>query len=145
MPQTQLAGQVSRHRLDPISLGGMVTTGQKGHPALARQMGLRLGDLAREKDIDASRDGGLQTAVLAGGCFWGIQAVYQHTKVGLGRGWQASQVDNALRKSWVSTRVGMEPMSKGRLSLSIFRTTRCEFAPTSSGKANESSGGRLKF
>jgi peptide-methionine (S)-S-oxide reductase len=24
--------------------------------------------------------GGLQTAVLAGGCFWGVQAVYQHTK-----------------------------------------------------------------
>ncbi len=23
---------------------------------------------------------GLQTAVLAGGCFWGVQAVYQHTK-----------------------------------------------------------------
>jgi peptide-methionine (S)-S-oxide reductase len=24
--------------------------------------------------------GALQTAVLAGGCFWGVQAVYQHTK-----------------------------------------------------------------
>ncbi len=24
--------------------------------------------------------GGLETAVLAGGCFWGVQAIYQHTK-----------------------------------------------------------------
>ena len=29
---------------------------------------------------DAVPDGGLQGAVLAGGCFWGVQAVYQHTK-----------------------------------------------------------------
>jgi len=29
---------------------------------------------------DAVPAGGLQTAVLAGGCFWGVQAVYQHTK-----------------------------------------------------------------
>src|SRR5262249_4393122 len=29
---------------------------------------------------DAVSTGGLQTAVLAGGCFWGVQAVYQHTK-----------------------------------------------------------------
>jgi peptide-methionine (S)-S-oxide reductase len=30
--------------------------------------------------LDAGAQDGLQTVVLAGGCFWGIQAVYQHTK-----------------------------------------------------------------
>ncbi|MGA2894143.1 MAG: peptide-methionine (S)-S-oxide reductase MsrA [Xanthobacteraceae bacterium] len=30
--------------------------------------------------VDASVGGGLQTVVLAGGCFWGVQGVYQHTK-----------------------------------------------------------------
>ena len=30
--------------------------------------------------IDASSGGGPQTVVLAGGCFWGVQGVVQHTK-----------------------------------------------------------------
>ena len=29
--------------------------------------------------VDAKPTGGLQTAVLAGGCFWGVQGVFQHT------------------------------------------------------------------
>jgi peptide-methionine (S)-S-oxide reductase len=29
--------------------------------------------------VDAQPADGLQTAILAGGCFWGVQAVYQHT------------------------------------------------------------------
>lgn len=31
-------------------------------------------------DAKAPADGGSQTVVLAGGCFWGVQAVYEHTK-----------------------------------------------------------------
>jgi peptide-methionine (S)-S-oxide reductase len=31
-------------------------------------------------DAAVPSGGGLQTIVLAGGCFWGVQAVYQHTK-----------------------------------------------------------------
>jgi len=30
--------------------------------------------------IDAKATDGMQTAVIAGGCFWGVQGVYQHTK-----------------------------------------------------------------
>jgi len=31
-------------------------------------------------DETAPSDGGSETVVLAGGCFWGVQAVYEHTK-----------------------------------------------------------------
>jgi peptide-methionine (S)-S-oxide reductase len=28
--------------------------------------------------MDAPASGGIQTAVIAGGCFWGVQGVFQH-------------------------------------------------------------------
>lgn len=31
-------------------------------------------------DVPASADGALQTAVLSGGCFWGVEAVFEHVK-----------------------------------------------------------------
>ena len=30
--------------------------------------------------VDVQNASGIQTAVLAGGCFWGVQGVFQHTK-----------------------------------------------------------------
>jgi peptide-methionine (S)-S-oxide reductase len=39
---------------------------------------VRLDPPARDPAHDAAAAEGMQTAVLAGGCFWGIQAVYQH-------------------------------------------------------------------
>ena len=35
--------------------------------------------IANEQSRDVITDDGLKTIVLAGGCFWGVQAVYQHT------------------------------------------------------------------
>jgi len=32
------------------------------------------------QDLAAAGDGGTQTVVLAGGCFWGVQGVFEHTK-----------------------------------------------------------------
>ena len=31
-------------------------------------------------DLSVPSDGTLQTAVLAGGCFWGVEAVFEHVK-----------------------------------------------------------------
>jgi len=52
-----------------FALGG---TGMAAEPAVSLP--------APAHDAAAPAGAGLQTVVLAGGCFWGVQAVYQHTK-----------------------------------------------------------------
>ncbi len=47
-------------------------------PADAAESGTNLPGPAL--DLPRTPDGPLQTAVLAGGCFWGVQAVFQHVK-----------------------------------------------------------------
>jgi peptide-methionine (S)-S-oxide reductase len=51
-------------------VGLAVTAARAAEPAVAIPAPAR----------DAPAAGGLQRIVLAGGCFWGVQAVYQHTK-----------------------------------------------------------------
>src|ERR1051325_1627845 len=46
-------------------------------PAIAAEAAVKIDP---PKLDGAAANAGLETAVLAGGCFWGIQAVYQHTK-----------------------------------------------------------------
>jgi peptide-methionine (S)-S-oxide reductase len=48
------------------------------HPAGAAETGTALP--APAKDLPRANDGRPQTIVLAGGCFWGVQAVFQHVK-----------------------------------------------------------------
>jgi peptide-methionine (S)-S-oxide reductase len=68
-----------RRFLGPIMLAAIITFALVGMPLIkARsESAVRIDPPAR--DVSAAT-GGLQTAVIAGGCFWGIQAVYQHTR-----------------------------------------------------------------
>src|SRR5262245_20675436 len=45
--------------------------------ACAQEDAVKIPPAALDPPADTS---GLQTAVLAGGCFWGVQGVYQHLK-----------------------------------------------------------------
>jgi peptide-methionine (S)-S-oxide reductase len=49
--------------------------------ARSESIAVRIDPPALDEPISAGNESeGLETAVLAGGCFWGVQAVYQHTK-----------------------------------------------------------------
>ena len=59
-------------------------------------------------DIPLARAGGVQTAVLAGGCFWGVEGVFEHVK-GVTRvvsGYAGGQADTATYEQVSTGRTG---------------------------------------
>jgi len=67
--------QLSRFSLCVAVLGAVAITAFKVTPSLAAEEAVIIPAPA----IDAQPASGIQTAVLAGGCFWGVQGVFQHT------------------------------------------------------------------
>jgi peptide-methionine (S)-S-oxide reductase len=58
------------------ALGLLAISAIKVAPSLAAEGAVAIPPPA----VDAENASGIQTAVLAGGCFWGVQGVFQHTK-----------------------------------------------------------------
>lgn len=69
---------MSRHLFRPLlafAAAGALAFGLQGAPALAE------GAVATPEAVVKANEGpGLKTAVFAGGCFWGIEAVFSHVK-----------------------------------------------------------------
>jgi len=55
----------------------LLVTAYASRPAAAREDAVVIPPPAMDKPLNGE---GTQTAVLAGGCFWGVQGVFQHTK-----------------------------------------------------------------
>jgi peptide-methionine (S)-S-oxide reductase len=57
------------------AIGALALTALTAAPALAAEDAV----IVPAPAVDAGAASGIQTAVLAGGCFWGVQGVFQHT------------------------------------------------------------------
>jgi peptide-methionine (S)-S-oxide reductase len=65
----------SRLSLCAAAFGALAVSAATFAPSLAAEDAVVIPPPA----VDAQGTGGIQTAVLAGGCFWGVQGVFQHT------------------------------------------------------------------
>lgn len=59
-----------------LAAGALATTAACQQPALAAEKVVEAPAAARK----ANEGNGLKTAIFAGGCFWGVEAVFSHTK-----------------------------------------------------------------
>ena len=67
--------QFSRFSLGAAALGALAIAAFAVVPSRAAEEAVIIPAPA----MDAQPSGGIQTAVIAGGCFWGVQGVFQHT------------------------------------------------------------------
>src|SRR5712692_573409 len=67
--------QFSRLSLCAAAIGALAIAAFNVAPSLAAEDAVIIP--APTSDVQAA--GGIQTAVIAGGCFWGVQGVFQHT------------------------------------------------------------------
>src|SRR5215468_8349233 len=76
--------------------------------AHSQTVAVRIDPPALDAPSEPNTGDGLETAVLAGGCFWGVQAVYQHTKgvVNAVSGYAGGSADDANYKSVSFGRTG---------------------------------------
>ncbi|MGZ5876283.1 MAG: peptide-methionine (S)-S-oxide reductase MsrA [Bradyrhizobium sp.] len=65
----------SRLSLCAAAIGALVITALKVAPSMAAEDAV----IIPAPTADVQPASGIQTAVLAGGCFWGVQGVFQHT------------------------------------------------------------------
>src|SRR5258708_9260583 len=65
----------SRLSLCAAAIGALAITAFVVAPSLAAEDAVIIPAPA----VDAQASDGVQTAVIAGGCFWGVQGVFQHT------------------------------------------------------------------
>ncbi len=69
------SSQFSRLSLGIAAIGALAITGFVAAPSLAAEDAVVIPAPA----MDAPASDGVQTVVLSGGCFWGVQGVFQHT------------------------------------------------------------------
>jgi len=69
------SSQFSRLSLGIAAIGALAITGFVAAPSLAAEDAVIIPPPA----MDAPASDGVQTVVLSGGCFWGVQGVFQHT------------------------------------------------------------------
>jgi peptide-methionine (S)-S-oxide reductase len=67
--------QFSRLSLCAAAIGALAITAFVAAPSLAAEDAVVIPSPA----VDAPASDGIQTVVVAGGCFWGVQGVFQHT------------------------------------------------------------------